>query len=107
MNKPYFFIRAEKQFIKMNHKDIVCIESMSNYASITTVHGVYMTIISLRQLESLLPGDTFVRISRGCIISLDHIVSFDRDFVYLKEKQIPFGSKYRGLLEKQVIVAMS
>lgn len=105
--RPYFFIRAEKQFVKINHADIICIESLSNYVSVSTVNGHYMTLLSLRQLEEILPKNQFCRISKSCIVSLDHIVSFDKECVYFRNKKVPFGEKYRYLLEQSVVIALS
>src|SRR2546428_10804452 len=105
----YFFIRTEKQYVKINYSELICIESVGNYVSITTDGGSYMAQLSIKQLvEKLLPRDKFCRVSRSSIVSLDRIVSFDRDCVVLKDKkQISFGDTYRRELEQRVNIVMS
>jgi two-component system, LytTR family, response regulator len=105
--KPYFFIRTERQFVKINHCDIICIESLSNYVTISTVNGNFITLLSLRQLEGILPKNEFRRISKSCIVSLDYIISFDKEYVYFKNKQVSFGEKYRHPFEQSVVITIS
>ena len=106
--QPYFFIRTEKQYVKISHSELINIESVGNYVSITTDSGTYMAQLSIKQLEKLLPREKFCRVSRSSIVSLDRIVSFDRDCVVLKDKkQISFGDSYRKELEQRVNIVMS
>lgn len=105
--KSYFFIRTDKQFVKVSHSDIICIESVGNYVMIYSVNGNYMTLLSLRQLEQILPPKLFCRISKSCIASLDHIISFDKECVHFKGKKVPFGERYRSMLEQMVPIVMS
>jgi DNA-binding LytR/AlgR family response regulator len=105
--RPYFFIRTDKQFVKISHDDIICIESLANYVSITTVNGNYMTLLSLRQLEEILPEKSFCRISKSCIASLEFIVSFDKEAVHFKNKKVAFGERYRLELFEKLPIVMS
>jgi len=106
--QPYFFIRTVKQYVKIGYSDLICIESVGNYVSITTDSGSYMAQLSIKQLEKLLPREKFCRVSRSSIVSLDRIVSFDRECILLKDKrQISFGDSYRKDLEQRVNIVMS
>jgi DNA-binding LytR/AlgR family response regulator len=106
--QPYFFIRTEKQYVKISYPELICIESVGNYVSITTDNGTYMAQLSIKQLEKLLPREKFCRVSRSSIVSLDRIVSFDRDCVLLKDKrQVSFGDSFRRELEQRVNIVMS
>src|SRR5437773_38732 len=101
--QPNFFIRTEKQYVKINYSELICIESVGNYVSIITDGWTYMAQLSIKQLEKLLPREKFCRVSRSSIVSLDRIVSFDRECVVLKDKrQISFGDTYRRELEQRV-----
>lgn len=99
----FFFIRIDKKFVRINYCDLIYIESVSNYARLVTDKEAYLTIITIKGLDSLLPPDQFCRINRGNIVSIDHVVSFDRSGVTLKNNlRLPFSDKYRHLLESKV-----
>jgi DNA-binding LytR/AlgR family response regulator len=103
----YFFIRTDRQFVKIMYSELICVESLGNFVRITTDNGKYLTQLSIRQLEQVLPKDSFYRINRGCIIAVDRIISFDNSHVKLKEKEIPFGETQRKFLMQRLNIITS
>jgi len=57
----------------------------------------------MKKMERILLSNLFVRIHRSYIVSLDHIVEFDKVNVYLQDKILPIGQKYKGQIEKFVL----
>jgi DNA-binding LytR/AlgR family response regulator len=100
----YFFIRESSKYVKINFSDIMYVEGCGNYLKIVTERKKYMTLIALKQIELLLPPDKFARIHKSYIVSLESIVEFDRNNVYLKEKKLPVGNQFKGILERSVVI---
>jgi DNA-binding LytR/AlgR family response regulator len=105
--QTYFFIRTDRQFVKIVYNELVCVESLGNFVRITTDNGKYLTQLSIRQMEQVLPKDSFYRINRGCIIAVDRILSFDNNHVKLKDKEIPFGETQRKFLLQRLNIITS
>lgn len=78
-------------------KDIIAIEAMDNYVKIYRKDlPTVVPQITMKEIESMLPGDTFVRIHRSYIISVPFIEKFSNRIVYLQNFRQPIsvGRKY-------------
>lgn len=101
--QPYFFIRTDKQYIKINYQELSYIESVGNYVRIISDSGTYLTQLTIKQLEKILPMESFCKINRGAIVSMDRITAFDKDSVCLQnKKRLPFTERFRKDLERRV-----
>ncbi|HTD92368.1 MAG TPA: LytTR family DNA-binding domain-containing protein [Chitinophagaceae bacterium] len=102
--QPYFFIRRDKKYVRVNYKDVVYIESVGNYVKIVMEKGILLTIATLKELDSLLPPASFCRINRGCIVAVDRIVCFTKETVQLKNIELPLTNRCRKTLESRVTI---
>jgi DNA-binding LytR/AlgR family response regulator len=104
----FFFIRHERRNLKIRVADINYIEARKNYCRIVTKSGAFLTMATLKSIESILPPEEFCRIHRAFIVSLDWIASFDHGAVYGPDQQLPIGELYRpALLQRVLIVGVS
>lgn len=102
--QKYFFIRANGKYVKINFSEILFVEGCRNYLRIITENKAHLVLLTMKRLEQLLPATSFRRIHKSFIVSLDKIIEFDADTVYLKNKQLPIGQLYKGELEKAVMI---
>jgi hypothetical protein len=56
-------------------------------------------------MEEILPVSLFQRIHKSFIVSLERVLEFNTDAVYLKNKELPIGHLYKGVIEKAVLIA--
>jgi DNA-binding LytR/AlgR family response regulator len=92
--QPFFFIRDNKQYVRVNYNELID-------------NGAYLAQLTVKQLEKLLPADSFCRINRGCIVSINRILTFDADTVTLKNKRFQFTERYLKELEQRVNIIIS
>ncbi|MBK6991832.1 MAG: LytTR family transcriptional regulator [Chitinophagaceae bacterium] len=102
--KKYFFIRTDGKYVKLCFNEILYAEGSRNYTKIFTETKQYLVLITMKRLEQFLPDNLFVRIHKSFIISLEKIVQFDKETVWLKDKELPVGHQYRNELEKSVLI---
>ncbi len=93
-----FFIRIDKRNVKITMSDILYVQAANVYVNIVTKQQVHMTLLTLRQLEGILPSEQFVRINRSYIIALDGIQSFDSATVTVAGEESMIGDNYLELL---------
>jgi DNA-binding LytR/AlgR family response regulator len=98
----YFFIRVGKKYVRVNYRDILYLESTGNYVKLVTDAGSFLTALTIKELEKILPFEMFCRVNRGTIVSIDRVTSFDREHVILKNFSFSFSDKYRKMLEGKV-----
>ncbi|MCB0517766.1 MAG: response regulator transcription factor [Lewinellaceae bacterium] len=99
----YFFIKSDGQFIKIKLDDVLFFESEKDYVFIYTPLKRYMTLLSLKQLESELPPDKFLRVHRSFIVSLDKIELMDGNMLIIKDKRIPVSRSLQDTIFNTLI----
>jgi DNA-binding LytR/AlgR family response regulator len=94
----YMFVKTEHKgkFTKVNFKDILYVEGLSNYVGIVTHDDRINCYLTLMDIEDKLPGKHFLRIHKSFIISLDNITAIEGNEVILKKLlRVPIGQTYR------------
>ena len=98
-NEEFFFVKADKKLIKVNHEDILYIEGLKDYVIIRMKEGRVITLQTMKSLESKLPSSKFKRIHRSYIVSTGKIKALMGNMVELiengKSKHIPIGKNYK------------
>jgi len=96
------FVRSDRKMVKVNFKDIVFIESLSDYIKIH-IEGqkVLVTRDTLSNIEARLPVSDFIRIHRSFIVSIDKIKTFTSDTIGIGKHEVPISRSYRdAVIEK-------
>jgi len=96
IRNEFIFVKSEYKNIKINFKDIVFIEGLSDYIKIHLTSG--KKVLSLQSLKAFLeklPKNDFIRIHRSYIISIDKIKSIQKNRVFIGETELSVGESYK------------
>jgi DNA-binding LytR/AlgR family response regulator len=97
----FLLIKNDYQIVKLLHDDIVLIEGLSEYVKVHTKEKKIVTLAALKDLETQLPSEKFIRIHKSYIVSHQHIKSYNASKVILSnEMQVPVGRVYKDNLMK-------
>ncbi|HVX50824.1 MAG TPA: LytTR family DNA-binding domain-containing protein [Chitinophagaceae bacterium] len=91
----YIFVRSDKRIEKVELADILYTESMGNYVSICTEHKKILAYLTLKSIESQLPGTDFIKIHQSFIVNLSKINAIEGNQVMLKNTSLPISRNYR------------
>ena len=62
-----------------------------------------MTLLRLKNMESALPADRFMRVHRSYIVNLSHVTGYARGQVYLDSgDSVPLSVNYRDMFREYV-----
>ncbi|RKO70701.1 DNA-binding response regulator [Sphingobacterium puteale] len=86
---------AKQKYFKVKLQDIYYAKGLDNYIRIYTRAGSIITYMNLKDLIGQLPADSFCRIHRSYIVSLQHITYVEKSLVKVSADTIPIGSSYR------------
>ena len=96
--------RRETITLKVEHKnvvididDITFIEAMDNYVKVFRKNlPTVLSQITMKETESLLPENRFIRVHRSFIVALDAIDRFSNRKIIIRnlDRHIPVGRKY-------------
>ncbi len=91
----FMFVRSDRRMIKIDFDAIVYVESYSDYIKIHLASESIVTRETISAIEAKLPTDSFIRIHRSYIISIDNITSFTNEHINIHNKAIPISRSYK------------
>lgn len=96
--KDFIIVRSDRKIVKLHYDDIYYIEGALEYVTFHTAEGKLMGLFSLRNLESELPADRFMRIHKSYIVALDKIKEIDGNQVMVGDNTITVSKAMRPVL---------
>uniref|UniRef100_UPI0032174614 LytR/AlgR family response regulator transcription factor n=1 Tax=uncultured Draconibacterium sp. TaxID=1573823 RepID=UPI0032174614 len=99
-NRDFIFLKADKKHYKINLSDVLYFESLGDYVVAYTTDKKIVTKERISHLAENLPGQHFIQIHRGYIVSIGKIESVGPGFVELNKKKLPVGRNYKPLLNE-------
>ncbi len=91
----FMFVRSDRRMIKIDFDAIVYVESYSDYIKIHLASESIVTRETISAIEAKLPTDSFIRIHRSYIISIDNITSFTNEHINIHNKALPISRSYK------------
>jgi DNA-binding LytR/AlgR family response regulator len=101
--QEFLFFRVEKAYIKLKLSEIMYVQAEKKYVNLVAINKCYTTLCPIGHIEKILPTEIFCKVHRSYIVSLEHTIKFDNDFVYIGNKKIPISEQYRSVLKNSVI----
>ena len=92
------FVKTDYKIVRVNLRDILYIEAMSEYLRIYTNKSQHpiVVLLSMKKMEERLPSNMFMRIHRSYIINLKNIIEVNKNHVLLPhDASLPIGDLYK------------
>lgn len=103
-DKEYISVKADYKVSLVKISDIIYLESEGEYVRMHLTNGPNITtLFRLKNMETALPSEHFMRIHRSYIVNLDFIRSYVRGRVYISETEyLPIGEIYKEAFQRYV-----
>lgn len=88
---PYFFVKAENRYEKIQFDDVRFIEALQNYVVIHTKERKIITYLTLSGIESQLPRERFIKVHKSFVVSLASVQSIDGNEIVVAGARIPIS----------------
>lgn len=96
----YLVVRADRKLYKINFSDLVYMEGQKSYVSFyTESSGRITALITMKELETMLPPGLFLRIHKSYIVSKSAIHSLDGNMLEVGDSRLPVGKSYKRAIE--------
>ncbi|RAJ35755.1 LytR/AlgR family response regulator transcription factor [Pedobacter cryoconitis] len=101
-DNEFIFLRVEYELVKVYLKNILYIEGFKDYVKIYTTNadGYIKALTTMKKMEEKLSINSFIRIHRSFIVSLDKIDSFTATTIKINRAMIPVSSQYKESFKK-------
>jgi DNA-binding LytR/AlgR family response regulator len=101
-DRNYFFIRKDSVINKVPVTDVLWVEAMGDYVIVHTKDKKFILHSTLRNIESKLPKDKFIRVHRSYIIQVENIKTVEGNTIYVDSTFIPLGTIYKDAFLKRL-----
>jgi DNA-binding LytR/AlgR family response regulator len=102
------FIKKGSSLVKLKLRDIVFIEALENYVTLTTSDDKFTIHFTMKAIENQLPSGVFIRVHRSFIINKSMIQAIKENTLDLNVggsiKNIPVGKSFRDSLLNDINV---
>ncbi|OFY60241.1 MAG: DNA-binding response regulator [Bacteroidetes bacterium RBG_19FT_COMBO_42_10] len=102
------FIKKSSSLVKLKLKDIIYIEALENYVTLTTNDDRFTIHFTMKAIENQLPSGIFIRVHRSYIINKSMIQTIKENSLDLivgdSLKSIPVGKSFRDTLLNDINV---
>ncbi|MEZ4950381.1 MAG: response regulator [Saprospiraceae bacterium] len=89
------FIRSKDQLVKVLFSDILFVEADRNYCRIYTQEQNFLQSVPLRNIETQLPEEHFIRVHRSFVVNLKKIdaISEHHEYLTINKHQVPIARR--------------
>jgi len=77
------------------HEDLLFAQSIKDYIRLKTRQGNYLTHMTMKYLQELLPSGTFIRVHRSFLVNKSYVTAIDRVQLEIGGEKVAIGAKYR------------
>lgn len=102
MKNNHLFVKVDGRQIKINPKEIILIEGLSDYIRIHLLNERLIVLDNLKDFIHKLPLNEFMRVHKSYIIQLDKIKSIDGNIIYHDLGTTPIGETYKHKIKKWI-----
>jgi len=96
IDESFIYVKENKKVIKVYLSEIKYIEGLSEYVQVYTDRRKIITKTSMSQMEEKLPTETFLRIHKSFIISVNKIDAFTANTIEVQGKELPIGRSFKN-----------
>ncbi len=91
----YFFVKTNRKLVKVNHDDILFVQSYGEYVKLYKKDGVIRALQTTAFMEDVLPAEDFIRIHRSHIVNINQIIEITGNQVVIEQHKLPISKRMR------------
>lgn len=103
-DNEHISIRADHKVSLIKVREIIYIESSGEYVRLHLADGTrIMTLFRIKNIETTLPSEMFMRVHRSYIVNLKCVTGFARGRIFLNNNEyVPIGESYKEPFQKYI-----
>jgi two-component system, LytTR family, response regulator len=103
INTPdYIFVKTEYRLQKVVLANILYLEGLRDYIAFHTTTGKILSLERMKNMDDLLPQNSFLRIHKSYIINISNIDYIERGRIVINKEHLPIGETYKELVRSKL-----
>ncbi|MEM7368755.1 MAG: LytTR family DNA-binding domain-containing protein [Bacteroidota bacterium] len=96
------FIKSGQKRYKLSPADVLFCEKDGNYCIVHTVEKKILSRLTMTQLLTLLPEESFLRVHKSFVVNLTHVSIIEPHQLTIGASQIPIAKSYRDIVKNRL-----
>ena len=96
----FYSAKADGKVIKIFYSDILYIEGWKEYVRFVTPTRKYTVYESLKNLQTHLPQNQFLRVHKSYIVAIDKVTALQGNLLEIEQQRIPISRRKREEVQK-------
>jgi len=92
----FLMVKVEYTTIRVDLNEILYIEGLKDYVKIHTEGKLILTKTTMKNIIEKLPSNSFIRVHKSYIISIDKIDMIENSRIVIGNQRIPIGESFRS-----------
>ena len=101
--EDYFFIKCDSKYERIYFRDILYVQALENYVNIFTTKKKYLTLLNLKSVEENLDKQSFIKVHKSYIVSIDKIDAIESNDILIQSSRIPISRNFREEVIERVV----
>ena len=103
INTPdYIFVKTEYRLQKIALANILYLEGLRDYIAFHTTTGKILSLERMKNMDDLLPQNSFLRIHKSYIINISNIDYIERGRIVINKEHLPVGETYKEMVKTKL-----
>lgn len=102
-SEDYFFIKCDSKYERIYFRDILYVQALENYVNIFTTKKKYLTLLNLKSVEENLDKQSFIKVHKSFIVSIDKIDAIENNDILIQNSRIPVSRNFRDEVIERVV----
>lgn len=104
IHRDFLFVKSEYKLIKIILGDVLFLSGLRDYTQIYIKgkNTPLTTLQNLKEFESKLSANEFIRVHRSYIVSIKQIDTITRSEIIIGNHRIPIGISYKPALDEMI-----
>jgi len=103
INTPdYIFVKTEYRLQKVALANILYLEGLRDYIAFHTTTGKILSLERMKNMDDLLPQNSFLRIHKSYIININNIDYIERGRIVINKEHLPIGETYKEIVRTKL-----
>ncbi len=91
----FMYVRDKGAYHRVHLGEVSFIEALGNYVKLTTEKNSYVVLVTLKDMENILPSSMFIRVHRSFIVNVSQIDWITSSEIRIGNNTIPLGKTYK------------
>ena len=91
----FIFVKTEYRLQKVMLANILYLEGLRDYIAFHTTAGKILSLERMKNMDELLPQNSFIRIHKSYIININNIDYLERGRIVINKEYLPIGETYK------------